>query len=97
LYLLLDLDKRSIGGIEPAREDRRHVKRDGWIASKHCLCVDDIELGLLQRPHVRTVGLVEKDGLLAEHRAGRGNISDRHAILDDLHSAVSEEKQPARF
>jgi hypothetical protein len=96
-YLLLDLDKRSVGSVESSRKDRGNVKSDGWIASKYRWCVRDVELGLLQSPHVRAVGLIDKDGLLAEHRAGRGNISDRHAILDDLHSAIYEEKQPARF
>jgi len=43
------------------------------------------------------MGLVQEDGLIAEHRAGRRHLCDLHSILDDLHGATLEEKQPARL
>lgn len=39
------------------------------------------------------MGLIQKDGLFAEHR----HASDLHSILDDLYSATPEEKQLARL
>jgi len=43
------------------------------------------------------MGLVQEDGLFAEHRAGCIHAGDLHSILDDLYSATPEEKQPARL
>jgi hypothetical protein len=38
------------------------------------------------------MGLVQEDGLFAEHRAGYIHASDLHSIFDDLYSATPEEK-----
>ena len=43
------------------------------------------------------MGLVQKDGLFAEHRAGCIHAGDLHSILDDLYSATPEENQRARL
>jgi len=43
LELALDLDKRSVGGVETSRKDRGDVEGDGWIASKDRRRVGDIE------------------------------------------------------
>ena len=43
------------------------------------------------------MGLVQEDGLFAEHRAGYIHAGDLHSIFDDLYSATPEEKQPARL
>jgi hypothetical protein len=50
----LHLDKRSVGGVETSRKDRRRV--------------GDIEFRLLQGSHVCHMGLIQKDSLFAEHR-----------------------------
>jgi hypothetical protein len=41
------------------------------------------------------MGLIQQDGLLAEYGAGCGYFGNSFTILDDLHSATPEEKQPA--
>ena len=97
MELALNRDKPSVGRVETSRKDRGDVEGDGWIASKNCRCVGDIELRLLQSPHVCRMGLVQEDGLFAEHRAGCIHAGDLHSILDDLYSATPEEKQPARL
>jgi hypothetical protein len=89
----LHLDKRSVGGVETSRKDRGDVEGDGRIASKDRRRVGDIEFRLLQGSHVCRMGLIQKDGLFAEHR----HASDLHSILDDLYSATPEEKQLARL
>jgi hypothetical protein len=43
------------------------------------------------------MGLVQEDSLIAENRAGRRHVGDLHSILDDLHTATLEEKQPTRL
>ena len=93
----LNRDKPSVGGVESSRKDRGDVEGDGWIASKNRRRVGDIELRLLQSPHVCGMGLVQEDGLFAEHRAGCIHAGDLHSVLDDLYSATLEEKQPVRL
>ena len=34
--LMLNLDKRLVGGVESSRKDRGDVEGHSWIASKHC-------------------------------------------------------------
>src|SRR4029450_2898272 len=97
LDLALNRDKPSVGGVESSRKDRGDVEGDGWSASKNRRSVGDIELRLLQSAHVCRMGLVQEDGLFAEHRAGCIHAGDLHSILDDLYSATSKEKQPARL
>ena len=58
LELALNLDKRSVGGVETSRKDRGDVEGDGWIASKQRRRVGDLELRLLQSPHVCRMGLI---------------------------------------
>ena len=67
MELALNRNKPSVGGVESSRKDRGDVKGDGWVGSKNRLRVGDIELRLLQSPHVCRMGLVQKDGLFAEH------------------------------
>ena len=97
MELALNRDKPSVGGVESSRKGRGDVEGDGWIGSKNRRGVGDIELRLLQSPHVCRMGLVQEDGLFAEHRAGCIHAGDLHSILDDLYSATPEEKQPARL
>src|SRR5262249_46476474 len=92
----LKRDNPSVGGVESSRKGRGDVEGDSWIASKNHR-VGDIELRLLQSPHVCRMGLVQEDGLFAEHRAGCTHPGDLHSIFDDLYSATLEEKQPARL
>ena len=95
MELALNRDKPSVGRVESSRKDRGDVEGDGWIASKNRRRVGNIELRLLQSPHVCRMGLVQEDCLFAEHRAGCIHAGDLHSILDDLYSATPEEKQPA--
>ena len=67
MELALNRDKPSVGGVESSRKGRGDVEGDGWIDSKNRRGVGDIELRLLQSPHVCRMGLVQKDGLFAEH------------------------------
>ena len=39
----------------------------------------------------RAMGLIQEDGLIAEHRARRRHLCDLHSILDNLHSSAPEE------
>ena len=80
-----------------SRKDRGDVEGNGWIASKQRRRVGDMELRLLQSPHVCRMGLVQEDGLFAEYRAGCIHAGDLHSILDDLYRAILEKKQPARL
>ena len=95
MELMLNLDKRSVGGVESSRKDRGDVESDAWIASKYRRRFGDIELRLLQGPHVRRMGLIQEDGLFAEYRARCRHVGDLHSILDDFYGATPEEKQPA--
>jgi hypothetical protein len=52
LDLALNRDKPSVGGIELTRKHRGDVEGDGRISSKNRRRVGDIELRLLQSPHV---------------------------------------------
>ena len=52
MELALNRDKPSVGGVESSRKDRGDIEGDGWIASKNRRRVGDIELRLLQSPHV---------------------------------------------
>ena len=78
--LALNRDKPSVGGVESSRKDRGDLEGDGWIASKNRPRIGDIELRLLQSPYVCRMGLVQKDGLFAEHRAGCRHVGDLHSI-----------------
>jgi hypothetical protein len=74
LDLALNRDKPSIGRVESSRKDRGDVEDDGWIASKNRRGVGDIELRLLQSPHVCRMGLATLERRLAglpvvKHRA----------------------------
>jgi len=53
-----------------------------------------VEFRPLQSAHVRRVGLIQQDGQFAEDGAGRGNLGDLHAVLEDLYLAAPEDKQP---
>ena len=89
---------QSVGGIESSRKDRGDVEGDGWIASKNCRRVGDIELRLLQKSsRVCRMRLVQEDGLFAVLRAGCIHAGYLHSILNGLYSATPEEKQPARL
>lgn len=55
MELALNPDQPSVGGVESSRKDRGEVEGDGWIASKNRRRVGDIELRLLQSPHVSAV------------------------------------------
>src|SRR5262249_8434096 len=58
--------------------------------SKHRLRVGDIELRLLQSPHVCGMGLVQKDGQFAEHRAGCQYLRGRRLLLQRLVALAAE-------
>src|SRR5262249_52163781 len=58
LDLALNRDKPSVASVESSRKDRGDIEGDGWIASKNRRRVGDIELTLLQSPHVCRMGLV---------------------------------------
>ena len=96
MELELNPDQPSVGGVESSRKDRGDVEGDDWISRKNRRRVGDVELRWLQSPHVCCMGLVQEDGLFAEHRAGCIHAGDLHSILDDLYSATPEEKQAAR-
>ena len=96
MELALNRNKPSVGGVESSRKDRSDVVRDGWIAGKNRR-LGDIELRWLQSPHFCHMGLIQKDGQLAEHRAGGIHAGDLHSILDDLYRATPQEKQPVRL
>ena len=58
LELALNLYERSVCGVETSRKNCGDVESDGRVASKHGLGVGDIELRLLQGPHVSGMGLI---------------------------------------
>ena len=66
MELALNGDKPSVSGVESSRKDRGDVEGDGWIASKNGWRVGDVELRLLQSPHVCRMRLVQEDGLFAK-------------------------------
>jgi len=78
LELALDLDKRSVGGVETSRKDRGDVEGDGWIASKDRRRVGDIEFRIARARFIapkRSMSNSKNSKTKSENKRGDGHTA----------------------